>query len=139
LFQVGETYFILVHTYGQFRIFSLSISRPPEYVPSPGDNCGLALLVDIDTRHMESIGAAAVSDFAPACAAEGVSPGFWFQIVGDGTNIEASTCEGASFDSQISVYTGGCDSLECVDGNDDFCGSLSSVSWLSRVSIWAAI
>jgi hypothetical protein len=104
-------------------------------------------LVDIDTRHEESaapvaaVAAAALSDFAPACgsASEGVFPVFWFEIVGDGTNIEASTCGRASFETQISVYTGGCDSLECVDGNYKFCGMGLSVSWLSQVSIWAAI
>ena len=31
------------------------------------------------------------------------------------------TCD-ADFDTQIAVYTGGCDSLICVTGNDDFCG-----------------
>jgi hypothetical protein len=49
--------------------------------------------------------AAAVSDLArPFCSATaGVSPGVWFEVVGDGLNIEASTCGGASFDTQISV------------------------------------
>jgi hypothetical protein len=83
----------------------------------------------------------AVSGVAPPCgsATASVSPGVWFKVVGDGMNIEASTCGGASFDTHISFYTGRCGSLECVVGNDDFCGSQSSVLWLSEVSLWAAL
>jgi hypothetical protein len=105
---------------------------------SNNGGCLNAYPVNIDTQalYSGSTTAATVSDLArPLCSATaGVSPGVWFEVVGDGLNIEASTCGGASFDTQISVYTGGCGSLECVNGNNDLCGSQSSILWLSRVS-----
>ena len=43
--------------------------------------------------------------------------------------MSASTCNGAGFDTQISVFKGSCGSLECVDGNNDACNSQSLISW----------
>jgi hypothetical protein len=52
----------------------------------------------------------------------------WYTIIGDGGAITVSTCNGTGFDSQISVFTGSCGQLTCVDGNDDACGSQSLVA-----------
>ena len=42
----------------------------------------------------------------------------------------ADTCDSLEdLDSKISVYSGSCDALDCVDGNDDYCGLLSGVSF----------
>jgi hypothetical protein len=141
-FVTAENTAYLIHVFSTLD----AMSEPSEdYNLKISDNsgCGNAYPVDIDTQtlYSGSTAAAAVSDLAPSCgsATVGVSPGVWFEVAGDGMNIEASTCGGASFDTQISVYTGVCGSLECVVGNNDFCGSRSSVLWLSRVSIWAAL
>jgi hypothetical protein len=141
-FITAESTTYLIHVFSTLD----AMSEPSEdYSLKISDNsgCGNAYPVDIDTQtmYLGSSAASAVSDLAPSCgsASVGVSPGVWFEVAGDGMNIEASTCGGASFDTQISVYTGGCGSLECVVGNNDFCESRSSVLWLSRVSIWTTL
>ena len=50
----------------------------------------------------------------------------------NGKALTVSTCGTSDLDTQISVFRGSCDSLECVDGNDQACGDQSSVSWFSE-------
>jgi hypothetical protein len=115
------------------------MSEPSDtYRLQVSDNGGCANAFPVESNQeifSGSTGAAVVSDIAPPCgglASVGVAPGVWFEVVGDDMNIEASTCGGASFDTQISVYTGG-----CVTGNNDFdlCGTQSSVIWLTEVRL----
>ncbi len=76
----------------------------------------------------------ATAETVPNCgSAFGIAAGngVWYTVVGTGQKLTASVCGTASFDTQIAVYTGTCGSLVCVDGNDDFCSSQSSVSWCS--------
>ena len=61
---------------------------------------------------------------------DGSSGGVWYTITGTGGEITASAC-GSGFDTQLAIYEGGCGTLACVDGNDDFCGLQSEVSWNS--------
>jgi hypothetical protein len=70
---------------------------------------------------------------APSCgsASKATAPAIWYTVIGDGGAIVASTCNDTDFDSQISVFTGSCDQLTCVDGNDNYCGSQSLVEFQS--------
>jgi hypothetical protein len=71
---------------------------------------------------------------APSCgsASEPTAPGVWYNITGDGGNITLSTCSTKTdFDSQISVFTGSCDQLTCVDVIDNACGSQSRLQFES--------
>ncbi|MCI0629246.1 MAG: hypothetical protein L0Y44_01155 [Phycisphaerales bacterium] len=72
-------------------------------------------------------------DTVPACALfPPLSPGVWFSVVGNGTTLTASTCSPlTTYDSALTVFCGSCDSLECVGGNDDFCGLQTQFSWCS--------
>jgi len=78
-------------------------------------------------------------DEAPFCEAEVDAPGRWFTVIGTGTTVTASTCPllggDADYDTRINVYSGSCDTLGCVAGNDDDfdCkgGGYSTVSWCS--------
>ena len=64
---------------------------------------------------------------AQSCADESAHFGLWYQIVGSGIGITATTCvEETDFDTQISVYTGSCDALQCLVGNDDV-GAVSTL------------
>jgi hypothetical protein len=69
----------------------------------------------------------------PSCGSSSslVTAGAWYNVTGTGGQFTASTCGGTGFDTQISVFVGTCDSLECIDGNDDACGSQSLVAWES--------
>jgi hypothetical protein len=59
--------------------------------------------------------------------------GVWYSTVGTGKAMTVSTCDNSTnLDTQISVFRGSCDDLECVDGNDQACGDQSSVSWFSN-------
>lgn len=69
------------------------------------------------------------------------SPGIWYKVVGDGTELFATTCTGnddldLEFDSRMTVWKGNnCGQLQCIDGNDDdetdVCGSESGIKWQS--------
>ena len=65
-----------------------------------------------------------------------IDNGVWYYVGGDGYTFEASTCDLADFDTQISVFRGNtCDELKCVDGNDQVCGYHSRVGTCWR-STW---
>jgi len=63
--------------------------------------------------------------------------------VGTGGTLRASTCqEGTLFDTIINVYSGDCDALACVGGNNDdsLCGTQISVgastfTWVSQPGV----
>lgn len=64
--------------------------------------------------------------------AEGL-PGIWYSFENTlpvGSDIVFSLCTSTNiyFDSQMIVYAGSCDQLECVDSNNDACEILSEVS-----------
>lgn len=60
----------------------------------------------------------------------------WFQLMGSGSYVKASTCSGTEINTSLCVFRGeDCDSLVNVDyttGKDDFCGSQSLVSWFAQ-------
>ncbi|MFO0839494.1 MAG: lamin tail domain-containing protein [Phycisphaerae bacterium] len=46
--------------------------------------------------------------------------GVWYSFIGTGGPVEVSTCSASTtFDTQISVFTGGCGGLVCFAANDD--------------------
>jgi hypothetical protein len=61
------------------------------------------------------------------------SPGVWYYFIGDGSQVNFSTCSSAGGDTKITVYQGTCGALNCVTGNDDGCptGFLSSTTFTS--------
>jgi len=63
--------------------------------------------------------------------------GKWFTMVGDNQVYTASTCNGNDLDTQISIFEGSCDTLQCVAGNDNApgCGEQSQVSWFAAADI----
>jgi len=69
--------------------------------------------------------------FSP-CGVVQTTPGVWYTFTGDGSTVTLSTCSAASFDTKISVYSGGCATPTCVTGNDDSCPfSRSSVTFVA--------
>lgn len=48
--------------------------------------------------------------------------GVRYKVMGHDQVLTASTCDGtaSTFDTQISVYEGGCGKLECVASNDQY-------------------
>lgn len=65
----------------------------------------------------------------PTCGpADITAPGLWYTFTGTGDDVTLSTCDQASFDTKISVFSGTCASLACAGGNDDGtgCGAYTS-------------
>lgn len=58
------------------------------------------------------------------------SPGMWYTVPGTGRLMNA-TLTGATHDSRLTVYQGGCGSLTCVDDADNIGGSGEIASWCS--------
>lgn len=56
------------------------------------------------------------------CGTAITSAGVWYFIVGNGGPLTASTCNQASYDTKISIFSGTCGSLSCEGGNDDGAG-----------------
>ena len=81
----------------------------------------------------------ATSDDAPGgfCGTGGGSQGVWYTFAGTGDIVTASLC-GSNYDTKIQVYSGDCNNLTCIVGNDDnfaACGGLQSeVEFISDAS-----
>lgn len=120
----GLTYYIRVHGFaGATGAFTLNIACQP-----PNDNCSGAVNINCG-QAINGTTAGAAIDAAPFCGTSITAPGVWYTFIGSGGSETVSTCTTASFDTKISVYTGTCAALVCVDGNDDFCGLLSEVTF----------
>jgi len=76
----------------------------------------------------------ATIDQAPVCTGMTIAKyGVWYSFAGDGQRVTLSTCGGASWDTQIGVYSGSCAALTCVAGNNDACSRQSRTSFVSAV------
>ena len=59
--------------------------------------------------------------------------GVWYSVVGVGSSLAAALC--SDYDTQVSIFSGDCSSLECIGGNDDFdinlpnCNNPSAFIW----------
>jgi hypothetical protein len=63
-------------------------------------------------------------------------PGIWYTVIGADSLLKFSTCSlQKSFFTRVSVYSGPCQSLNCVAGNDRGaeCGDASSVMWFASL------
>jgi hypothetical protein len=111
-------------------------NSPPNDVCDDGDNLlaigGSAIIGSIES---------AVSDGIAPCELESDGPGLWYHVEGTGKGIVASTCgEETNFDTQISIYSGSCDDLECVASNDDTANEgcnfgHSAVTWFGEEGV----
>ncbi len=72
------------------------------------------------------------ADVVATCGTtNGTGGGVWYVFTPSvNANVVGSLCGGGTtYDSKIRVYSGTCDVLACVTGNDDFCGLQSQVSF----------
>jgi hypothetical protein len=109
--------------------FSLSVS---EFSVVENDACRTAIEIGFGSEVNGSTTMATVDSTIARCddATAATSKGVWYFTTGNGSRYLASTCNGTNFDTQISVFSGGCDGgLECVAGNDQSCGDQSEVEW----------
>ena len=86
---------------------------------APNALCSTAIPLTCGTSAEGNTALGVVAE-APTCGPSNITTkGVWYSFIGTGETITMATCGAASFDSKISVFTGGCDALTCVGGNDD--------------------
>ena len=108
------------------------------FTPAPGDSCDTALSIECgatatgDTSNFTNAGAP-----EEACGTTlNTAPGAWYTLTipADGDyNVTVDTF-GSEFDTKLGVFSGSCDDLVCVDGNDDTGGLQSEVSFVGTAS-----
>ncbi len=133
---VGNTYYARVYDAGLgipattgFTICIYDIPPPPV-----NDDCSGAIAVGCNTPINGSTLFANAEVGVATCGTTISAPGVWYTVVGNGGPITASLCTGTAYDSKINVFSGDCNNLVCVGGNDDFCGALglqSEFTWAS--------
>ena len=90
-------------------------------VAPPNDLCGDAIAVVCG----ETVGGTNVSATNDAniefCVTDlTAGPGVWYTFAGTGDDVSVTTCNPATdFDTQLGVFSGDCNALVCVGGNDD--------------------
>jgi len=66
-------------------------------------------------------------------------PGVWYYTIGTGGEMMAHTCLDTKFNSKITIFGGICDKPLCIEANDNFCGSGSSQSAVSWISVYGEL
>ncbi|MFK7757188.1 MAG: T9SS type A sorting domain-containing protein [Flavobacteriales bacterium] len=83
---------------------------------------------------LEGSTTSATPDGTSFCGTTNSAPGVWYSLTGAGDIITASLC-GSSYDTKISIYSGSCDDLTCVEGNDDSCGLQSEEEFTANLDV----
>lgn len=98
------------------------------------DLCPDALpLVCGDTVTGTTVGSTSTGE-PGTCGTGPGAPGNYYTFTGTGELIQLAMCN-STYDTKLQVFTGACDALTCVDGNDDSCGLQSEVDFLSEEGI----
>lgn len=156
--SLGEEYYILIHganstSSGDFVLYVEEQQHQEcDFAGGPFDLLESSVLV---AGSVPPVRTALVEGGGVACGSSvNFGEGFWIRMEGTGGPIVASTCNDFTyFDTELSVYTGTCHDLQCVDGNDNvpsvvsrgpdgcFYSGTSEVSWSSRqgVAYWILV
>lgn len=86
------------------------------------DLCGNAEAVFCGSTVMGNTLGATTTGAGGFCGTNPTAGGVWYVLSGDGLDVTASTCNSASYDTKINVYSGSCGTLTCITGNDDTSG-----------------
>ena len=123
----GQDYFVQVSGFGantgNYELSYTCYTPPP---PPANDLCVDAIPVvcgETVSGYTESGTADAAVGFCGTTLT--TAPGVWYSFVGTGEDVTATTCNlpGTNFDTKLGVFSGDCNTLVCVDGNDDHVGT----------------
>lgn len=113
--EAGVTYYILVQGYNdETGPFDLSVTC----AGITADQCQGALPIACG-EIMQGSTVDATEDNAPFCGTGISAPGVWYSFFGNGGQMSISTCPDEEYDTKLNVYTGPCNALVCLAGNDD--------------------
>jgi hypothetical protein len=94
--------------------------------PPVNDECTGATTIGVGGTAFNSTGATGVTTLPASCDSFGSVDIFndvWFKYVATGTgSATVSTCNAASFDTRLGIFSGACDALAFVACNDDGAG-----------------
>ncbi len=115
-----------------FGFFTITCEPTP-----PNDDCENATPLSVPSSVVSETTHAALEEDLSFCGTVINSPGVWYEVVGTGEIMFATTCGlTTNFDTKLSVFCRSCGpDLTCVAGNDDSdgpCGSAAAVQWCSE-------
>lgn len=118
--------------------FAVAVTRPVAALPPSNDDCAAATVIGCDETVTGTTVGATPEALATCGTTDGTGGAVWYRFTGTGNEIDLTTCAaGTNYDSKIRVYTGDCNNLVCVTGNDDspcsFSGLRSRVTWISTL------
>eukprot|EP00980_Cylindrotheca_fusiformis_P021029 scaffold8050_cov116-Cylindrotheca_fusiformis.AAC.6 len=133
----NSKYYVLVHGKGSsVGDFALTLMPGGMSFVDRGnltrnDKCSVAWPLDSDYLPFQS--QVSISGYTgdgrvaivPSCGSfvHSDSKGLWYSFIGSDTLVTISTCDKRNdFDTRVSVFTGTCNSLRCVDAVDNDCG-----------------
>jgi hypothetical protein len=122
---VGVTYYIFVTGLGAAAgNFTLNVTC---LVPLANETCANAISIACG-QTINGTTAGGTPDVIPiGCSINNTAPGIWYTFSGTGGPITASLC-GSTFDTQMSLFTGSCGSLNCFSYNDNSCATQSQIT-----------
>ncbi|MEC8935132.1 MAG: thrombospondin type 3 repeat-containing protein, partial [Planctomycetota bacterium] len=98
------------------------------------DGCQGAIALDLPATVEGTTAEGASVDPENADCSSSSAPGLWYTAEGLGGAMSASLC-GSTYDTKLSVYTGECGAVTCLQGNDDSCGLQSVVDWVGETGV----
>jgi len=115
--------------------FTLTITAPPP--PPANDLCANAIPVAIPSATAGTTVNASMGDASVFCDGytSQTAPGVWYTMIGTGTFDTVDLCTGTAFDTRLDVYTGDCNNLVCLVGNDDACSVQSRVVFCASMGV----
>jgi hypothetical protein len=140
---IGQTYYIQASSFSSFDTgeITVTIACPCPAAPT-NDECSGAIALGALPTSINFDTTQATDDIGVPCGvASGPWSNLWYSVMGTGGTITLTTCTAGTThpDTKISVFCGDCNSLTCVTGNDDSCGSgnpfNSTVSFCSQPGV----
>ena len=127
----AQTYYIYVTGFntssGEYDINISCVLIPP--LPPENDLCENAVVIDCGSQSQGDTSSATNTNAPSACETDlDTAPGVWYTLPlptnGD-YNVSVDTF-GSGFDTKLGVFSGNCNELVCIGGNDDSSGTAQS-------------
>ena len=86
--------------------------------PPANDLCEDAISIECGDIVTGNTSAATMNDNPGTCITTMSAPSVWYTFVGTGDDVTLSLC-GSDYDTKLFLFSGDCNNLVCVSGNDD--------------------
>jgi hypothetical protein len=134
--QPGTVYLLRVSGFGtSMGNFQFTLDCLPN--ATTNDLCTGALPISCNTSVLGSTRCAGVDTGLPFCGTTGgTAGGVWYTFTGNGAFVELNTCSAlTNYDTKIHVFSGSCNNLTCVAGNDDYFSTTETCAFSGLNSI----